>query len=183
MKKLLLASLFVIGTTSFAGVEGSAKSTSIPVQMRGNLVANNSANLIIEGTTEGMAGNIMDFDFGDIIISKDAAAPSKSQILKGTWKVWRPSGNVADTDSVQIFLNEMEGQNTSIKNQITATADSLAVYGTVEGRLNLLGTKKMDGAAIESISGTLTAQLENIVATETPGSFVWNGGQITVIIP
>lgn len=185
MKKLLLASLFVIGASAFAGVEGGPTSVELPVRLKGNLVSASSANLMIEGTTTGMAGNIMDFDFGDIQIP--VAGTAKSQLLTGTYKVWIPK---ADTHIVNGIDETAENK---IKIGFTPTGDMKGKPGIamltnpdtgdalITGDLKLTTSYKKSDTGIKSVSGFVTAQVEVDAAAPT-GTFVWNNEKIYVVV-
>lgn len=173
MKKLLLASLFVIGASAFAGVEGTAKNVELPIRLKGNLVVADSTNLMIEGTTTGMAGNIMDFDFGDIQIPVAGDAPIQSLTLTGTYKIWKPTGNVAATkEGVAVGFDEL-GKD--------LLKDGFIIQEGLTGKLQLSKAYVMAGEEVKSVNGVVTAQVTTTDAA-TPGTFFHTAEKIYVVV-
>ena len=173
MKKLLLASLFVIGATSFAGVEGKTNNVELPIRLKGNLVAASSTNLMIEGTTTGMAGNIMDFDFGDIQIPEAGNPAISSLTLTGTYKIWKPTGDVAaTTDDVAVGFDTL---GTLLKK------DKFDIQEGLIGKLQLSKAYEMNADKVKSVSGVVTAQVTT-TDTATPGTFFHTAEKIFVVV-
>lgn len=184
MKKLLLASLFVIGATSFAGVEGTTNNVQLPIRLKGNLVTAASENLMIEGTTTGMAGNIMDFNFGDIQIPTASTDPTAtagdvvlpSQVLTGTFRLWRPKGgDIAKAqDNIKIGFNDV-GELGAIEgvNIATGLDINIGLSKTYINNASLTGIKEVEGV--------VTAQMV-VHDNAAPGTFFHGSERLYVVI-
>lgn len=100
MKKLLLLSLLVVGANSFGAVIGDQTVANgvpavvgLPIRSTGRVVEATTKQVIMESTTSGMNGGMMEFTFGDF---KAGVATRKS--LDGTFEVRLADGSIFDQE-------------------------------------------------------------------------------------
>ena len=181
MKKLLLLSLLAMGATSFAAIEGTPSKVEMPIKMRGVLVASTSANLMIEAETTGMAGNIMDFDFGDLQIPGAGAGPLESAVLTGSYRIWKPTGNLVtyDTDAAKTAAKLKVGLNEAGD---STRKETIAMGTGLEGNLELTKALTINGENhITEVNGKVLAKA-TVKVGASAGSFNHTAEKIYVKI-
>lgn len=158
MKKLMLVALLAMGATSFGAVVGTNTNVDMPIRAIGEIV-DSTDSLSIESTTSGMAGNVMQFDFG--ALQKATGNPYKTKELTGTFKITRANGTAIkpNSETVKVGLDTLA---TAI------TAQSTLDGGNVKIDYTLSLASLADGATAQE--GTVVAQAE-IGTAATVGNF------------
>ncbi len=158
MKKLMLVALLAMGATSFGAVVGTSTNVDMPIRTIGEIVETTDS-LSIESTTSGMAGNIMQFDFGTL--KKAAAGSYKTKELTGTFRITRADGSA------------IKPASKTVKVGLNAAADAKTVQSVLDsGNVKINYTLSLDTLANNATAqeGTVVAQAE-IANAATVGNF------------
>lgn len=139
MKKLLLLSLLVIGSTSFAAIQGSETAVSMPIQSIGNVIVPTGSKLIIESKTGGMNGDVMSFQFGDLT-KPDSGAASTIKVLEGGFTVRKASGSFngigSSTNELQVGLNATGVEKTKTSGTTEGLPTGITIAYNLSGDLD-----------------------------------------------
>lgn len=158
MKKLMLVALLAMGATSFGAVVGTSTNVDMPIRAIGEIVESTDS-LSIESTTSGMAGNLMQFDFG--ALKKAAAGNYKTKELTGTFRITRADGSA------------IKPASKTVKVGLNAAADAKTVQSVLDsGNVKINYTLSLTTLANDATAqeGTVVAQAE-IANAATVGNF------------
>lgn len=158
MKKLMLVALLAMGATSFGAVVGTNTNVDMPIRAVGEIV-DTTDSLSIESTTSGMAGNVMQFDFG--ALQKATGNSYKTKELTGTFKITRANGSQLSADGSNIKVG-LDTTATNTTAQSIVQADNIIIDYTLA-----LAPFKANGDTQE---GTVVAQA-TIGTAATVGNF------------
>lgn len=158
MKKYLLVALLAMGATSFGAVVGTSTDVNLPIRATGEIVERTNS-LVIESTTAGMAGNVMQFEFG-ALPKADTGATYKTKELTGTFKITRADGSaiVPASETVKVGLNTAAD---------ATTAQSSLDGGKIKINYTLSLAPLAESATAQE--GTVVAQAE--IGEATIGNF------------
>lgn len=183
MKKYLLVALLAMGATAFGAVtENSDTAVSLPVRAKGEIVEAGK-QLIIEANTAGMAGDVMEFNFG-AIVKPDSTALTKAA-EPGKFTVKRADGT-ALVDSTGTTPNKYSAMKIGIGKNATEAASQTESKSnpagtgiTIDYVLNGDGTDLADKAVSYVGYVGATVKVEN---TAEVGSFVENANRVYVTV-
>lgn len=159
MKKYLLVALLAMGATSFGAVVGTSTDVNMPIRATGEIVERTNS-LVIESTTAGMAGNVMQFEFG-ALPKADTDTTYKTKELTGTFKITRADGTAI----------KAKGSET-VKVGLNTTADATTAQSSLDGgKIKINYTLSLAPLADSATAqeGTVVAQAE--IGEATIGNF------------
>ena len=169
MKKLLLVSLFILGTTSFAAVSVTASKAEMIIKVRGNVIDKSKTDLVIEPIKNaGVDGSSMAFDFGSLAVGT-------SQSLEGTFKIYNANSTVLNTDMSKVSVGILNAAGTGTE----PTAETINVGNSK------VDVKYVVNTAVDSsnkvINGTLGV---NVTASNdaVAGAFLDTTKKLSVVI-
>lgn len=167
MKKLLLASLLVVGATSFGAVstelsQQGAGEAKLPIKVVGNVISTTNTTLVVTPLNNaGVNGASMEFAFGDLVTGRD-------QTLSGNFEValYKEDAKVAFTNAPTVTLEG--GTPGSGENIKTTTLDQAKLTYT-------LGALTKKGIAYEN-------SIDISVKPTAAGNFVDNAVSVKVAV-
>lgn len=169
MKKLLLVSLFILGTASFAAVSGTPDKAEMQIKVRGNVIDKSKTDLVIEPIKNaGVDGSSMAFDFGSLAVGT-------SQSLEGTFKIYNANSTVLNTDMSKVSVGILNANGT----------DTVPTAETINVGNSKVDVKYVVNTAVDSsnkvINGTLGV---NVTASNdaVAGAFLDTTKKLAVVI-